>query len=59
MPNDKSLRLAGLLGAITATACIAITLPELLDNVSYLGIIGYTFGVIVITNKFNYILRGK
>jgi len=31
MQNDKSLRLAGLLGAITATACIAITLPELLE----------------------------
>ena len=56
--NDKSLRIAGLLGAITATACIAITLPELLENVSYLGIIGYTFGVVVITNKFNGILRG-
>jgi|LauGreDrversion4_2_1035121.scaffolds.fasta_scaffold576593_2 hypothetical protein len=59
MQNEKSLRLAGLLGAITATACIAITLPELLENVSYLGIIGYTFGVVVITNKFNYIIRGK
>jgi len=53
------LRLAGLLGTITATTCVVITLPELLENLSYLSIFGYTFGVFVLTNKLNAIYRKR
>ncbi len=53
----NSLRLADIIGTITATTCVVVTLPELLENLSYLGIIGYTFGVVVITNKLNGIIR--
>jgi len=53
----NSLRLADIIGTITATTCVVITLPELLENLSYLGIMGYTFGVVVITNKLNGIMR--
>ncbi len=55
----NTLRLAGFLGTITATTCVVITLPELLENLSYLSIFGYTFGVFVLTNKLNAIYRKR
>jgi hypothetical protein len=53
----KSLRLAALLGTITGAALITITLPELLDNVGILSIIGYTVGVFILTCKLNTVYR--
>lgn len=47
------LRLADLLGTSVAVTCVVLTLPELLDNVAILRVLGYTFGVVVITNKLN------
>jgi hypothetical protein len=47
------LRLADILGVTVATTCVVLTLPELLDNVAPLRILGYTFGVVIITNKIN------
>jgi hypothetical protein len=55
--NTRPLRLAGFLGTITATTCVVVTLPELLENVSYLGFVGYTLGVFILTNKLNDIYR--
>jgi hypothetical protein len=49
----NTLRLADMLGTIVATICVTLTLPELLDNVAPLRILGYTFGVVIITNKIN------
>jgi hypothetical protein len=59
MQNHKALRVAGLLGTITATAGIAITLPDLLENIGYITLAVYTIGVIMLTNRFNHIYRGK
>lgn len=53
----NTLRLADTLGTITATVCVTITLPELAENLGLLTFAGYTFGVIVITNKINGICR--
>lgn len=53
----NTLRLADTLGTITATVCVTITLPELAENLGLLTFFGYTFGVIVITNKINGICR--
>ena len=53
----NTLRLADMLGTIIATICVTLTLPELLDNLGLLTFIGYTFGVVVLTNKINGIIR--
>ena len=55
--NNINLRLADILGTIIAVSCINFTLPELLENLGLLTFIGYTFGVVVITNKLNGIIR--
>lgn len=53
----NSLRLADIIGTISATTCIVLTFPELAENLGLLTILGYTFGVVVITNKLNGIFR--
>lgn len=53
----KSLRLAALLGTITGAVLITVTLPELLDNVGILSIVGYTVGIFILTCKLNTIYR--
>lgn len=53
------LRLADMLGTVTATVCVTITLPELAENLGLLTQIGYTFGIVVLTNKLNGITRGE
>jgi hypothetical protein len=53
------LRLADILGVTVATTCVVLTLPELLDNVAPLRVLGYTFGVVIITNKINGSFRGE
>lgn len=53
----KAELLANMLGIILATVCVTVTIPELLENLGLLTFIGYTFGVVVITNKLNGILR--
>jgi hypothetical protein len=55
----KALRFAALTGTMSGTAAICITLPELLENLGLLTLIGYTLGVVIITSKINTILRGK
>lgn len=55
----NTLRLADIIGTISATTCVAFTLPDLLDNLGLLTILGYTFGVVVITNKINGVFRGE
>lgn len=58
--NEKKLGdFADILGTILATTCVAVTLPELLENLSYLSIFGYTFGVFVLTTKINRIIRNR
>ena len=53
----KALRLADMLGIITATVCVTVTFPELAENLGLLTFFGYTFGIIVLTNKINGICR--
>ena len=55
----NTLRLADTLGTVTATVCVTITLPELAENLGLLTQIGYTFGIVVLTNKLNGITRGE
>jgi hypothetical protein len=55
----NTLRLADILGISIATICVVLTLPELLENLGLLTFIGYTFGVVIITNKINGIFRGE
>ena len=55
--NNINLRLADILGTIVATTCVTLTLPDLLDNLGLLTFVGYTFGVVIITNKLNGIIR--
>lgn len=55
----KALRFAALTGTMSGTAAICFTLPDLLENIGWLTLIGYTFGVVIITSKINTLLRGK
>lgn len=55
----NTLRLADMLGTVTATVCVTLTFPELAENLGLLTFFGYTFGVVVLTNKINGIARSK
>jgi hypothetical protein len=53
----RALRLAAFTGTITGAVLVTITLPELLDNLGLLTLIGYTVGVVILTCKLNTIYR--
>jgi hypothetical protein len=55
--NNINLRLADILGTITATICITVSLAELIPNGMWLYLGGLVFGVVVLTNKINAIIR--
>lgn len=55
----KALRFAALTGTMSGTAAICLTLPDLIENLGLLTLVGYTLGVVIITSKINTILRSK
>ena len=54
----KQNLIASLLGTITATICIVLSLIELIPHGQWLYLGALVFGTVVLTNKFNGILRG-
>lgn len=53
----RILRTADMLGTVIAVACIVLALPEI-DATNW-TLLAYTFGVVVLTNKINRIVRGE
>ena len=54
---SKQDMIASIIGTITATVCVVLSLLELIPNGQWLYLGGLVFGVVVLTNKFNGILR--
>ena len=54
----KQDMLASILGTITATICVVLALLELVPHGQWVYLGALVFGTVVITNKFNTILRG-
>lgn len=53
----RIIRTADMLGTIIAVACIMLALPHI-DATNW-TLLGYTFGIVVLTNKVNRIVRGE